>query len=303
MHHQAASTEQESLNLLLGFKDKAIEDVSAEFRCFQVQDLMCPPCCVVGVPQAWRRHSNSRFVDWDKFWTVNILVISTLVYVLNWDVLNPVAVIFHHTVSVVLLAGLLHWLQFKHTEFYIQWRIPIVLGVRFAREMSTLLFLRPAVNQFGLAAATMTGASCLRVAFPAKHQLSYVMTRALAYPLPVKLQGASLLVATLSALTTIPERCMIDVTAGGWTQTCAEKWTAGIERVLGPWWVINFAQEPSLRQPFTPMKACLLTQQFFLVSSTRAMLDSALLISQATEAVCWRGSSPASTGTHTHPPC
>lgn len=177
--------------------------------------------------QRWRRYSNARFVDVDKLWTIGMFFVSGKLFLANWAEISLAAKVVHMGVAITLFSVVLLWLQTKHTAFYTAWRVPIVMGVRLSREFCTTYFLRPSAHKLTSATVATAGDSCLWLGFPGQKQLFYVISRMVAYPIPLKFQIPSLLFASWSGLVTLPERCLMDFTSEAWTQTCSMEWSTG----------------------------------------------------------------------------
>ncbi len=174
--------------------------------------------CLPRPLQRWRRYSNARFVDLDKLWTIGMFFAASKIYATNWRDVSLAALIIHQGIAITLFSILLLWLQFKHTDFYNVWRVPLVMGARLSREACVIFFLRKSVHLIRPVAPPGAQDSCLWLGFPGRNQVIYTISRSLAYPLPFKLQLPSLAFAMAGTLPTLTERCLAYDVADLWLQ-------------------------------------------------------------------------------------
>lgn len=143
---------------------------------------------------------------------------------------------------------------------YVRRRIPLLLTLRFVREVSVAFLFLPFQNELWPAAAPPSAASCGQIVLaPQAAKVFYLFSRAVAYPLPLAYTVLLVAESTAIMLMQVPERCGMDMGVSSAAGACAVAWARGLEGV-GAFWPFSAGQRPFGGRPLEPWEACTAVQ-------------------------------------------
>lgn len=209
--------------------------------------------------EEWRLAYNETCFAGDIFWTIGIFIVISKTY-LRQESLTIFGLCWYAASCASLTFSLLA-LQNGRKDLYVRYRIRLLVFVRLVRIIGLVLFIAPAQNTIWPPTQDAMPSCVNSIIFSQSHSIMYLLSRSVAYPLPLIHQTWILGISTAVALVNIPQRCASDVGIIPGLGACSLAW-AGKLRQLNKLWVFSLVSEMTVE---SPRESCIRVQAMLLI--------------------------------------
>ena len=186
--------------------------------------------------QEWRETFNFGLANYDILVSIGTLAAMSRLVLWQWPGGASFEAKLYYWLTAVFLTMVLFFLQARHKNLYIKYRIPLLICVRMVREFGVIVLVLPLQTEIWPLTAAL--APHLTFLTSQLYNLMYLMSRLCTYPIPLFHQLWMLVLNAGFLLAYVPHRCHADMMSSPELQEYSQFWASKLDN-LGKGWIFS----------------------------------------------------------------